>query len=62
MIGDKFTKPLAGALFKKFRNIIQGINDGDMPKYRRAYNEATASRRAEEPAITNKIKKLTANK
>ena len=53
MIGDYFTKPLAGSLFKKFRNIIQGITDGDMPKYRRAYEKSSAVRRSKEIAITN---------
>ena len=54
MIGDYFTKPLAGSLFKKFRNLILGINDGDMIKYKNAYNKSTADRLAKERDIVNK--------
>ena len=60
MIGDYFTKPLAGSLFKKFRNIILGINDADMPKYRTIYHKAMADRKAKELAILNR-RKLAAN-
>ena len=54
MIGDYFTKPLAGSLFKKFRNIILGIQDADMAKYRKEYNLSTAKRKAKERDILNK--------
>ena len=54
MIGDYFTKPLAGSLFKKLRDCILGINDGDMGNYRRWYKMATEERRAKEHAILNK--------
>lgn len=37
MIANFFTKFLAGALFKKFIDIILGINNGDTPKYKAAY-------------------------
>ena len=60
MIGDYFTKPLAGALFKKFRNIILGVNEGDMPKYRKAYLKSTEYRKKKELAIADK-KRLAAN-
>jgi hypothetical protein len=33
MIGDYFTKPLQGSLFRKFRNTILGINEADIPTY-----------------------------
>ena len=56
MIADFFTKSLCGSLFKKFRNIILGINDGDMGKYRRTYDASTAARRARLLAIANRVK------
>ena len=31
MLGDYFTKPLQGSLFRKFRNTILGINEADIP-------------------------------
>jgi hypothetical protein len=33
MLGDYFTKPLQGSLFRKFQNIILGINEVDVPMY-----------------------------
>ena len=54
MIGDYFTKPLAGSLFKKFRNCILGINDGDMGNYRRWYRKATDELNRKEQDILNK--------
>ena len=50
---DYFTKPLAGALFKKFRDIISGINDGDIPIYQ--YVKAIADQKSLELAITQKV-------
>ena len=56
MIGDYFTKPLAGLLFKKFRNIIMGNVDGDMPKYRNSNKKSCEARQIRELAITKKSK------
>ena len=56
---DYFTKPLAGALFEKFRDIILGINDGAIPTYRDAYAKAIADRKALELAITQKVDQPT---
>jgi hypothetical protein len=33
MIGDYFTKPLQGSLFRKFRNTILGVDEADIPTY-----------------------------
>ena len=52
---DYFTKPLAGALFNKFRDVILGINDGDVPIYGAAYAKSIADRKAVELAITQKV-------
>ena len=59
MCGDYFTKPLAGALFKKFRDIILGINDGNTPIYWAAYDKATADCKSLELAITQKADQPT---
>ena len=53
MVRDYFTKPLAGSLFKKFRNIIPGICDTEMGEYRRAYKKSCDNRQAKEAAILN---------
>ena len=37
MIGDFYTKPLQGMLFKEHRNSILGINDDDIPLYLEQY-------------------------
>lgn len=55
IVADFFTKPLAGVLFKRFRNFIQGIDQDDMPKYKRAFDTSTADQLAQEVAITNKV-------
>ena len=33
MIGDSFTKALQGSQFHRFRNIVIGINEDDIPAY-----------------------------
>ena len=33
MIGDYFTKALQGSQFRRFRNIIIGIHEDDIPAY-----------------------------
>mmetsp|Transcript_27381 Transcript_27381/g.74869 ORF Transcript_27381/g.74869 Transcript_27381/m.74869 type:complete len:119 (+) Transcript_27381:66-422(+) len=33
ILADYFTKPLQGALFRKFRNRLLGIDDEDIPSY-----------------------------
>ena len=52
---DYFAKPLAGALFKKFRDVILSINDGDIPIYQNANPKAIADREALELAIPQKV-------
>jgi hypothetical protein len=37
MIADYFTKPLQGALFRKFRNLILGVKEEDFEQYRKEY-------------------------
>ena len=34
---DYYTKPLQGALFRKFRDLVLGIEDVDLHKYRNEY-------------------------
>ena len=46
MIGDYFTKPLQGSLFRKFRNIILGITEADIPRYVRLARLAWTARQA----------------
>ena len=33
MIGDYFTKALQGSQFRRFRNIVIGIHEDDIPAY-----------------------------
>ena len=39
MIADYFTKPLQGALFRKFRDLVHGIKEEDFDEYKRMYQE-----------------------
>ena len=39
MIADYFTKPLQGALFRKFRNLVLGIREEDYDQYKQMYQE-----------------------
>lgn len=58
MLVDFFTKPLVGALFKKFRNIIQGgINQENTPKYKRNYygDKGTYDQLVHDVAIANMV-------
>jgi hypothetical protein len=57
MIGDYFTKPLQGSLFRKFRNTILGINEANIPTYNanaRAMLEARRAKREETAALLAK--------
>jgi hypothetical protein len=38
MIADYFTKPLQGALFRKFRNLILGVKEEDFQQYKEEYS------------------------
>ena len=44
MLGDYFTKPVQGKLFKKFRNSILGITEDEYFKYKEDYARAKASK------------------
>ena len=46
MLADYFTKPLQGALFRKMRDQIQGIDMNDLQLYKQQYNEAIAAKKA----------------
>ena len=46
MIADYFTKPLQGALFRKMKDQIQGIDMNDLQLYKQQYNEAIAAKEA----------------
>jgi hypothetical protein len=45
MLGDYFTKPLQGSQFRKFRNIILGINEADIPTYNATARQQIADRK-----------------
>ena len=45
MLGDYFTKPLQGSLFRKFRNTILGINGVDVPMYNAVAQSLIAERK-----------------
>jgi hypothetical protein len=45
MLGDYFTKPLQGSLFRKFRNTILGINEADIPSYNATARKLIADRK-----------------
>ena len=44
IVGDFYTKPLQGALFKEHRNSIQGIKQEDMPLYMDQYTKFIKSK------------------
>lgn len=46
MIADYYTKPLQGNLFRKMRDLIQGIDINDIDLYKHQYNEAIAAKKA----------------
>ena len=46
MIADYFTKPLQGALFRKFRDLIMGIDMNDYEQYRERYLFLSIGRKA----------------
>jgi hypothetical protein len=45
MLGDYFTKPHQGSLFRKFRNNILGINEADIPTYNATARQMIADRK-----------------
>ena len=59
MIADYFTKPLQGNQFKRFRNVVLGIQEVDIPRYNRqamkAMNEKKANRAAAATAADDLI-------
>jgi len=52
MIADYFTKPLQGALFRKFRDLILGIHKEQYDEYRRMYKETLAEFGLQDEDIT----------
>ena len=46
MVADYFTKPFQGALFRKMRDQIQGIDTNDLQSYKQQYNKAIAAKEA----------------
>ena len=46
MIADYFTKPLQGALFRKTRDQIQGIDMNHLQLYKQQYDEAIWAKKA----------------
>ena len=49
MIGDFYTKPLQGMLFRQHRNAIQGIDQDDMPLYMEMYAKFLESKSIDHP-------------
>ena len=49
MIGDFYTKPLQGTLFKQHRDAILGIDQDDMPLYVKAYAKFLESNAIDNP-------------
>ena len=56
MIGDYFTKPLQGSLFRKFRNLMLGIEEADVTKYNTKAHEWIKEREQKKSTLTNSIK------
>ena len=46
MIADLFTKPFQGALFRKMRDQIQGIDMDDFQLYKQQCDETMATKKA----------------
>ena len=55
MLGDFYTKPIQGSLYRKFRNSILGITEAEYLQYENDYNEAkqrsTSSRSNKSPVV-----------
>ena len=55
MLGDFYTKPIQGSLYRKFRNSILGIKEAEYLQYENDYNEAkqrsTSSRSKKSPVV-----------
>ena len=49
MLADYFTKPVQGALFRKFRNAILGLTEADFLRYKGDYYAAQAKRLGDVP-------------
>jgi len=55
MIGDFFTKPLTGPLFKKFRDIILGFTEEEYKTYKEEYCKANTNNATKpRPAMARK--------
>ena len=61
MIGDYFTKALQGSRFRRFRNIVLGIHEDDIPAYNESGKDLTEERKLklkkdkEEPQEDSKL-------
>ena len=49
MLGDFYTKPVQGGLYKRFQNRILGISEDECGQYEREYNEAKARSASKQP-------------
>jgi hypothetical protein len=59
MIGDYFTKPLQGSLFRNFRNTILGVNEADIPTYNAKARAMLKKRRAVALLASQKLDEAT---
>ena len=59
MIADYFTKPLQGSQFRRFRNVILGIQEVDIPRYNREAMKAMNEKKAKRAAAATAADDLT---
>ena len=56
MIGDYFTNPLQGILFREFHNLIIGIEEANVTKYSTKEHEQIKDRKHNKSTLTNILK------
>ena len=49
MLGDFYTKPVQGSLYRKFRNSILGLTESEFMQYEQAYDDAKNKSTDSEP-------------
>ena len=59
MIADYFTKPLQGSQFRRFRNVILGIQEVNIPRYNRQAMKAMNENKAKRAAVATAADDLT---
>ena len=61
MIADYFTKPLQGSLFRKFRNMILGVDENNFDQYKQEYTEALKAFGLDEETKSSEPKECVGN-